>query len=103
MPWEIKRLASARNPVTSARFSPNITKVNNMTETLTEQLKKLLSKVNSIQGQQLTFAQRLKAVEEKKPAEFEGDKDLLFRIAKYLGSAVGFTKDEDTVQEVEIG
>lgn len=67
-------------------------------ETLTEQLKKLLSKVNSIQGQQLTFAQRLKALEEKKPFE-NIDSALLIKIAKYLGFIP--KEEEEPVEELK--
>lgn len=38
-----------------------------MTETINEQLKKLISKLNSIQGSLLSMGKRLTALEEKKP------------------------------------
>ena len=76
-----------------------------MSETINDKLKKLITKVNSIQGSLLSMGKRLTALEEKPiiESEFEGDKQLLFRIAEYLGSAVGYTKDEDTVQDVGLG
>lgn len=71
-----------------------------MSETINDKLKKLITKINSIQGQQLTMGKRLTALEEQKGSpEFIGDKELLFRIARYLGSAVGYEVDKPTEGE----
>lgn len=60
-----------------------------MTDSLNEKIKKLVTKYNSIQGSLLSMGKRLTALEEKKESkEFEGDKELLFRIADYLGDSI---------------
>ena len=72
-----------------------------MTDTLTDKIKLVIKKVDSIRGTQLNHSKRITALEEKEPEKFRGvtDSDLLNKIATYLG----FVKDGKEGSEEESG
>jgi len=75
-----------------------------MTETLNDKIKKLVTKVNSIQGSLLSMGKRLTALEEAEPEKFRdapADNDLLNKIAIYLGFLKTDEKEEVSEPETE--
>ena len=72
--------------------------------TLQEKILKLIEKVNGLNGQALSLAKRVKALEEKPEpiATQPVDNDLLLKIAKYLGFVNDDEPEELPIEEEQL-